>query len=122
MRGLIISLILFSIMLVIITLNYYFVNKSLGDMTNITESLLPVPCEENDAILVQLIENWSKLSFWLSLSVSHNEIEELTNRIMTLQSANEIRNIEQFHINSKLLINSIEEIGRLESFSIKNIL
>ncbi len=122
MRGLIIAIILFWVLLIVITSNYYFVNKSVNNIKDIAEALLPLPCVENEAILVQLEENWQNISLWLSLSVSYNKIEELTNRITVIQSANKINNIEQFDINVKLLINSIQEIGRLEAFSIKNIL
>ena len=122
MRGLIISIFLFSLLLITIISNYYFVNDSVDNMKDIANSLLPIPCEENESLLMELEQNFRQACIWLSLSVSHSEIEELTNRIATVQSANNTRNIEQFDINTKLLINSIHEIGRLEAISIKNIL
>ena len=122
MKGFIITLILFALMLGIIMLNFYFVDKSVNDMQKRVEDLQPIPCAENALIIDELDKNWDKFNIWLSLSVSYEEIEELTNMIDATKAANETNDIEQFKIHVNLLLNAIEEIGRLEKFSIKNIL
>ena len=68
------------------------------------------------------MKNWEKKSIWLSLSVSYDDIEELTDIMDAVSVTNSTENITQFQTNVELLLNEIDEIGRLEKFSIKNIL
>ncbi len=122
MKGFVITTILFIILLIIISLNLFFMEKTITTMENEVKLLKEFPCEENEEIINNLLNNWEKNSIWMGLSVSYNDIEELTDIIDSLKAANRSDNIIQFQINVELLLNAIEELGRLEKFSIKNIL
>ena len=58
----------------------------------------------------------------MSLSISLDNIEEVTDIMDSLKVANTSENVIQFQIHIELLLNAIEELERLEKFSIKNIL
>lgn len=122
MRGFIITTILFSILLVAIFLNVFFVKITIRSMKESINSLTDHPSEENELILNHFLKDWNKNTTWLSLSVSYDDIQELTDMIDALKAANTARNLNQFQIYVELLLNSIDEIGRLEELSIKNIL
>ena len=122
MRGLVISLILFAILLILITSNFFYVNKVIGNMTNEAHSLKEIPSEENTKIINRLKKDWEQKSIWLSFSVSSDDLEELSDIIDSLEAANKVKNVNQFQIHKALLLNAIEKIGRLEKLSIKNIL
>ena len=122
MRGLVITLALFVILLGIITVNSIFVEYSVQKMRYTVENLQLIPCSQNQIIINELDTNWKRISLWLSLSVCYEDIEELTDVIDAAKAANETGNVEQFKIHVNLLINAIDELGRLEKFSIKNIL
>lgn len=122
MKGLIIALILFVLLLGVIFLNFSFVNKSTDYMKEKVEMLFPFPCTENEALIQEIEDNWKKISKVLSLSISYGYIEELTDMIDATKAANETQNIEQYKIHVNLLFNAIEELGRLEKLSISNIL
>lgn len=122
MRGLVITLALFVILLGIITVNSIFVEYSVQKMRYTVENLQLIPCSQNQIIINEFDTNWKRISLWLSLSVSYEDIEELTDVIDAAKAANETGNVEQFKIHVNLLLNAIDELGRLEKFSIKNIL
>lgn len=122
MKGLIITVILFLLLILTIFLNAFFVNRTIQNMQNIINSLNSVPCEENKVLIDDFIKYWSKTSILLSLSVNYEDIEEITDITDSLKSANSTQNISQYKMYVELLLNSIEEIGRLEKISIKNIL
>ncbi len=122
MRGFIITAILFSIMIIVIISNTFLMNEATHNMKEAIESLEKIPCQENEVIIEQLANNWKKTSIWISLSVSYDNIEEITDMISSLGAANATSNVEQFQIHISLLLNSIDEMGRLEKISIKNIL
>ena len=122
MRGLVITLALFVILLGIITVNSIFVEYSVQKMRYTVENLQLIPCSQNKTIINELDTNWKRISLWLSLSVCFEDIEELTDVIDAAKAANETGNVEQFKIHVNLLLNAIDELGRLEKFSIKNIL
>lgn len=122
MRGFIITSVLFILLLIMIFSNFYFVKTLINDMQKNVNLLNSIPCKENAIIIEKLIAEWEKDSIWLSFSVSYDNIEELTNILDSLKATNSTENFEQFQIHVELLLNAIEEIGRLEKFSIKNIL
>lgn len=122
MKGFIITSILFSLLLLTIILNAAFLKSSIQDMKNTVELLTPIPCKDNNEIIDQLIQKWEQKSIWFSLSVSYEDVEELTDMIDSLKATNETQNIEQFTIHTELLLNTLDEIIRLERFSIDNIL
>ena len=122
MRGLVITLALFVILLGIITVNSIFVEYSVQKMRYTVENLQLIPCSQNQIIINELDTNWKRISIWLSLSICYEDIEELTDVIDAAKAANETGNVEQFKIHVNLLLNVIDELGRLEKFSIKNIL
>ena len=122
MRGFIITLILFSILISIVIINSFYVNNIINDIKNEITSLKTIPCEENAIIIKQIKSKWEKDSIWVSLSVSYEDIEELTDMIVSLEASNSVKDYNQFKLYHELILNSIEDIGRLERFSVKNIL
>ena len=122
MRGFIITLILFAILISIVIINSFYVNNIINDIKNEITSLKTIPCEENAIIIKQIKSKWEKDSIWVSLSVSYEDIEELTDMIASLEASNSVKDYNQFKLYYELILNSIEDIGRLERFSVKNIL
>ena len=122
MRGFIVTLILFAILISIVIINSFYVNNIINDIKNEITSLKTIPCEENAIIIKQIKSKWEKDSIGVSLSVSYEDIEELTDMIASLEASNSVKDYNQFKLYYELILNSIEDIGRLERFSVKNIL
>lgn len=122
MRGLIITILLFSILLASIILNFFYVEHTINYMKQMVYSLSAFPSEENTQIINNMEETWNKHSIFLSLSVSSEDIEDFNDTLTSLKASNMSNNVYQYKIDIELLFNAIEEVGRLEKFSIKNIL
>ena len=91
-------------------------------MSKKIESLNPIPCQSNQIIIDEFSQEWENKGIWIGLSVSNEDMQKLTNAIDELKIANENEDTTQFQIYLSLLLTAIDEIGRLEKFSIKNIL
>ena len=122
MRGLIITLVLFAILLTAMMINFFYVEHTINYMKQMAYSLSAFPSEENTQIINNMEETWNKHSIFLSLSVSSEDIEDFNDTLTSLKASNMSNNVYQYKIDIELLFNAIEEIGRLERFSIKNIL
>ena len=122
MRGFIITIILFILLLSIVILNFFYIDYIINNMKQNINSLQSIPCEENAITINKIKENWQKDSVWVGLSVSYEDIEELTDMIASLEAANAVKDYNQFKLYCELILNSIEDIGRLEKFSVNNIL
>lgn len=122
MKGFVITLILFIILSITIISNYAYVNKVHDNMHEMLNELTDEPSEENGVIIQKLIEYWKNKSTLLSISVSYREIDNLTNAIAALSSANESGDVSQLLLYKVLTQNAINAIMRLEKISIKNIL
>ena len=122
MKDFITVTVLFLLMVSIICLNICFVKSTTEQMTKAIESLNPIPCENNAIILNEFNKAWKKNIIWFNLSVSYNDIQSITDTIDVLISTNQTGDLDQFQIHTKLMLNSIDELARLERFSAKNIL
>ena len=122
MKGFVITLILFIILSITIISNYAYVNKVHDNMHKMLNELADEPSEENGVIIQNLTEYWKNKNTLLSISVSYREIDNLTNAIAALSSANESGDVSQLLLYKVLTQNAINAIMRLEKISIKNIL
>jgi uncharacterized protein YjgD (DUF1641 family) len=122
MKGFVITLILFIILSVVIIFNYVYVNNVHDNMHEMLNELTDEPSEQNRVIIQKLTEYWENKSTLLSISVSYREINNLTNAIDALSSANESKDASQLLLYKVLTRNEINAIMRLEKISIKNIL
>lgn len=122
MKGFILTVSLFIIMMAMIVANFTYLNGIHEYMHTELAKLSQAPCQDNEQIINNLISYWEKNKDLVSLSVSFREIEELSNALDAVYAANNAGNRDQLSINLGLLKNSIDAIIRLEKISISNIL
>lgn len=122
MKGFSIATALLIILVICIILNCNFINEAYNQLSDLAKQIETHPCEENSAIINELKIYWKSKISWISLSVSHKEIDNLSNIIDTILVSNESGDRVNLMTNLELLKNSIETIVRLEQFSVKNIL
>ena len=91
-------------------------------MHQMVNELTDEPSALNSQLIRNLKEYWENKNTLLSISVSYREIDNLTNAIASLSSANEAGDISQFSLYKVLTQNAINAIMRLEKISTKNIL
>ena len=122
MKGFILTLILFTLLIASIIINCFFVNNVHKDMHELVDKVSPYPSEENEALIKQIEKLWDERKKLLSISVSFSEIDKVTNSIDALSASNQSKDATQIAINIKLLQNAIDTLKRLEMFSVENIL
>lgn len=122
MKGLIVSTSLFLILIVGIIANSIYANSVHDDMHEMVSKISHTPCTENTQIIEEIKEYWEHNKSILSISVSFDYIDDLTNKLDAVQQANHSLDKTQLAINIELLQNSIDAIIRLENIKIENIL
>lgn len=120
MRSLIISLALFLCLCVCIVFNFIYINKTAGQLYELIESLQCSTEYEDD--LLRLERLWEKSSGVFGLSVSYREIDHFGETLLSLRAAFDAGNSADFGNYRLLLIDAVDEISRLERFSVDNLL
>ena len=121
MRTLIITLSLFLVLCVGMSINFVYINSVTQELTTLTEKLdVSSPSECNDTIK-EIRDLWEKSIPLFSLSVSFREIDYLGETLLALSAACENRDEVEFERYRALLIDALDGVSRLEQFSIVNI-
>ena len=122
MKGLIISTSLFLLLVIGVIANSFYANTVHDDMHAMVYEISHTPSPENATQIDKIKEYWERHKVLLSISVSFDYIDDLTNKLDALEQANSSFDKTQLAINIELLQNSIDAIIRLENIKIDNIL
>lgn len=82
MKTFIVSLVTLAILIVCVTLNCIFVQRSVDDLSRAVEAL---PDDAATAVLDELSGKWDKCKTWISVSVSHRETDDIDDSISQLE-------------------------------------
>lgn len=121
MRGFILVLCLFLLLVAGITVNCYYVHSFYAEMDGLVNTLNAENSTENSNIIANIKNTWETRGKWLFISLGHRERNEISSNIDRLFIANQYGNKSEIEAIIKMLRNSLEEIIRLERFSISNI-
>lgn len=121
MKGFIITSLLTLILMVCIFINWSYVNSVSNTMLELIKSISNSPSDKNDEIIRNIQDYWKSQILAMKLSINYREIDEISNLIDTIQTANESNDSSKLAINIELLKNAIEKIIQLEKISIHNI-
>jgi hypothetical protein len=121
MRSLIATAILCCLMILAATLNFIYVNRVADEMTALAASL-PAPtdsaCVEKSAALCK---KWEKNAPFVGLTVGFLTVDKLSEHCETLLSCAEVGDVYGYYSTLSLLKDSIDDVRRLEKFSIENL-
>ena len=121
MQTLITVLIIFLALCLAMVFNYLYINNTADELAQLTESL---SLDDPDCLprINELEKMWEKSSLIFSLTVSFKDLDYLGENLLALKSSAESRNALEFERYRALLVDAIDGVRRLESFSIINIL
>ena len=122
MRGLYTTLALFLILIICGTLNFFYIRRVHEDMHQMVDQISSDPSPENEERLDALLKYWEKVDNLVSISVSFYTIEDVSLLISAAKVYNQENDATQLHYTIEQLKMAIDNIKRLETFSIKNIL
>ena len=120
MRSFIISLILFLCLITVISFNSIYVNRTAHEISRLV-SLTSAEDDSSEAIET-LLFYWEKHHPLLSLSVSFRELDKTQELLIMLEYNYKVGNAAEFEKTKQLLYDSADDLGRLERFSIENLL
>lgn len=122
MKTLFITATVFILLCVSMFLNYRYINNTVEELTDLTNSLDIGNKEECEKKVLQIKEKWEKSTPIFSLSVSFREIDYLGEVLISLSHYCETGNESEFERYRLLLLDAIDGVSRLERFSVINIL
>ena len=121
MRSLIATVVLFCVMILAATLNFLYVNRVADEMVELAASL-PSPtdstCVEKTAALCK---KWEKNAPIVGLTVGFLTVDKLSEHCQTLLSCAEVGDVYGYYSTLSLLKDSIDDMRRLEQFSVGNL-
>ena len=122
MKTLFITATVFLLLCIALFLNYKYINNTVEELTDLTNSLDITNKKECEETLLKITEKWEKSTDIFSLSVSFREIDYLGEVLISLSHYCKVGNEGEFERYRQLLLDAIEGVSRLERFSIINIL
>jgi hypothetical protein len=122
MRSLIATVVLCCVMLLAATANFMYINHLAEAMTGIADTMPSV----NDPMCVEkadeLCKMWEKHAPIIGLTVGFLTVDKLSEHCQTLRSCAEVGDVYGYYSTLTLLQDSIDDVRRLEAFSVKNLL
>lgn len=121
MRSLIATILLLSVMLLGAAVNFIYVNRVADDLTEMANAL-PSP-DESACVekITALYEKWEKNAPFVGLSVGFLTVDKLSEHCQTLRSCAEVGDVYGYYTALALLKDSIDDVRRLEQFSVENL-
>lgn len=113
------SISLLLLLIVIIGVNCVYINNVANRLKNDVEALSSVDCQKEAEAL---LEYWEKEEDWVGLSVGYTVVDRIKEQILLLRNA-AMRGDEQgFSAARTLLLDAVEDMRRLEQFSLGSLL
>lgn len=124
-HSVLISVFLFLILSVCVTANNIFINRVGDDLGRMREALPTAMTSDNAeairSLAVDMDTYWRKKRKWASLSVAESELDNLSGQIAFLLCAADTGNDTEYRKALLLFDLALDDICRLERFSIENI-
>lgn len=121
MRSLIATIIFCCVMILAATANYIYVNHLANEMTEMATSLPSVHDEACVEQIDAMCEKWEKNAPFVGLTVGFLTVDKLSEYCQALRSCAEVGDVYGYHSTLTLLQDSIDDVRRLEQFSIENL-
>lgn len=116
-------LILFAIMMGSACFNYFYIQELVQDYIETLDPLnVDAMPDEPSTAIEKLSRHWEKNKKHVQITVTHNEIETITNLLDELRLYAKAKNSLEFEKAKALLVNALEELWLSEDLSLTNIL
>ncbi len=121
MRSLITTIILVFVMLLAATANFIYINRVADDLAEMADAL-PSPNDSTCAEKVAaLCKKWERNAPFVGLTVGFLTVDKFSEHCQTLRSCAEVGDVYGYHAALPLLQDSIDDVRRLEQFSVGNL-
>ena len=119
MKAFIISTILFALLIAVIFCNAFYVKAVSNHIVSESEKIR----EENYPLNLasKLEKYWMKHRSFVSIGVGHEELDRISQSILSLKASCESKNVSDANMYVLILQDAAEEIGRHEEISFENL-
>lgn len=121
MRSLIATVVLMSLMLLATAVNFIYVNAVAKKLEEMVDKLPENVNEANIDEIQQLSVEWEKHAPFVGLTVGFLTIDKLTEQTLTLLACAESGDVFGYHTALAILKDAIDDMHRLEQFSVENL-
>ena len=122
MRSLIATIVLCCIMVLAATANFIYVNNLANAMIEIADAMPDI----GDPMCIQkaetLYQKWERHSPIIGLTVGFSTVDKLSEHCQTLLSCARAGDVYGYYATLTLIYDAIDDIRRLEQFSVRNLL
>lgn len=122
MRTFIVSLVIFLILLGCIIGNFFFIRSTTDNLAKMTASLPDANETECKDRVAELREFWERRRDLISLSVSYTDLNQCGSLLAALDAFSAAGDSTHFNAAKLQLLDALDELSRLEAFSIGNLL
>ena len=119
MKAFIISAILFALLIATVIGNAFYVKKVSEHVISETEALKKQ--DYSIEIISDLEKYWKYHRGFVGLSVGHQELDHISQSIISLKSSCESENISDARLYLAILQDAVDEMGRHEEISFENL-
>ncbi len=121
MRSLIATIVLCCVMFLAATANFIYVNRIADAISEIADALPaiddPMCAQKAD----ELCQKWEENAPIIGLTVGFQTIDKLSEYCQTLRSCAEVGDVYGYYSALTLLKDSVDDVRRLERFSVENL-
>lgn len=123
MKAFYLTICLFTVMILAICVNYYYIESFAGEAIAACTQLIPfAPSPNAHTQIAQIHEKWERNKKFIQITVNHTEIELIDNALDELLVYAEGGSAEDFEKARLLAINALEELRLSERLTFTNIL
>lgn len=121
MKTFVFSLVLFTLMISCITINYFYINRFADELFVMVAEAPKVGFEGCYSAVSKIDDYWEANRDIAHLSVNYAELNRVSEAISSMKAFATASNSSEYENARRLLLSAIEKIRRLESFSLNNI-
>ena len=121
MRSLIATVVLLLVMLLATAANFVYVNTVADKLEEMVDKLPKDVREANVDEIQQLCDEWEKHAPFIGLTVGFLTVDKLTEQTHTLLACAESGDVFGYHTALTILKDAVDDMHRLEQFSVENL-
>ncbi len=122
MKSLAVTVILLIVMIACIVWNYFYINQTADEMNKILEAIPDITSPNCEQKAHQITEYWQSRTDMVGLSVGYSALDRISEQCKLLLSSIHCGDSYGYHEAITLLRDAIEDMRRLEQFSVSNLL
>ena len=115
MKGFIVSLILFIVIIILVVLNFFYVQRATDVMKSLAKAVIE---ESSDTAMSELKSYWKKHMEIVSLSANFRETDKISEELLRFEQAYKYGNELSLMQSYAILCDALEDVARYEQLSL----